>query len=304
MPALALPDFIEAIGPTGAPLAATAATWDGAPLVPTCAPAAGSMLPIGISAVSCSVSDPATRLSFNWAGDVSVRDTTAPAVAVPGDSLVADAQGAFGARVTYDATASDVVDGAVAVSCAPDAGAVFPLGATTVSCHAVDRAGNQSFAHFQVTVVDRSPATLRLADIIVDADAAIGSWVTFTPAPAATDIAGRPVAIECAPPSGSLFPTGATTVTCTGAPGTPNESEGSFTVMVVDRTGPHIVGAAGPSPSPGARPRTSDCDGDRRRQPAGHGHQRQAGDVRARDDSRHLLGRATRAAMPAPRRRS
>jgi hypothetical protein len=239
VPALALPGAVEATGPAGAPLAVSASRWGGAPLVPSCTPALGSMLPIGITAVTCTATDPETRLSVTRTGDVTVGDTTAPAVTVPGDQDV-DAQGAFGARVTYAASASDVVDGAVAVSCAPDAGAVFPLGTTPVSCRAVDRAGNQGFAHFKVTVSERS-AALHLTDMTVDAIDATGARVTFTPAPSATDVAGRPVAIECTPPSGSLFPIGDTAVACTAAPGTPNEARGSFLIAVRDLSPPVVI---------------------------------------------------------------
>ena len=189
VPTLVLPGALEATGPAGAPLVVTARTWGGAPLAPACTPALGAMLPIGITATSCSATDPETKLSVTQAADVVVRDTTAPTITVPGD-LDVDAQGAFGARVSYAATASDAVDGAVAVSCVPDAGAVFPLGTTPVSCRAVDGAGNQGFAYFAVTIADRSPAALHLADMTVDADDSTGARVVFTPPPSATDVAG------------------------------------------------------------------------------------------------------------------
>jgi hypothetical protein len=152
---------------------------------------------------------------------------------VPGDRAV-DAQGAFGARVTYPAAASDVVDGTVPVSCSPDSGAVFPLGATMVACQTVDRAGNQGFAYFEVTVIDRSPAALHLENMTVYADDTMGARLTYAPAPSATDITGRPVSIECVPPSGTLLPIGDTLVACTAAAGTLNEARGSFTVTVLD----------------------------------------------------------------------
>ncbi|HXU02606.1 MAG TPA: HYR domain-containing protein [Polyangia bacterium] len=245
VPTLALPDHVEATCSTGAPLAVTARTWNGAPLPPVCAPSAGSMLPLGSTPVRCTATDPTSRLSFTRAADVTVHDTTAPAVDVPGD-LAVDAQGAFGARVTYAASAADVVDGGVAVSCAPDSGAVFPLGATVVTCRAVDRAGNQGVGHFRVTVVDRSPATLHLSDMTVEADDATGARVIFAPAPSATSVAGLPVAIECLPSSGSLFPLGDTVVGCTAAPGTPNEARGSFVVAVRDTT-PPVLTLTGPA---------------------------------------------------------
>jgi hypothetical protein len=246
VPELVLPSAVEAVHASGAPLLVSASSWGGAPLAPSCTPAVGSMLPIGSTAVTCTATDPETRRSVTRSGDVTVADTTAPGVTAPSD-LDVDAQGAFGARVTYAATAFDIVDGAVEVSCAPDAGAVFPLGLTPVSCRAVDRAGNQGFAHFNVTVRDRSPAALHLTDMTVDASDSTGARVTFAPAPMATDIAGRPVAIECFPPSGSLFPLGDTAVTCTAAPGTPNEASGTFMIKVERDTTPPVLTLSGPA---------------------------------------------------------
>jgi hypothetical protein len=55
--------------------------------------------------------------------------------------------------VNFIATASDIVDGAVAVSCTPASGSVFPLGTTTVNCSATDAHGNRGTGSFIVNVV-------------------------------------------------------------------------------------------------------------------------------------------------------
>jgi HYR domain len=85
------------------------------------------------------------------------RDTTPPVVTVPGNQQVA-AQGPFGAVVTWTATATDDIDGAVAVTCTPGSGALFAFGATTVVCTASDAAGNVGSASFTVTVVEPTTA--------------------------------------------------------------------------------------------------------------------------------------------------
>jgi len=56
--------------------------------------------------------------------------------------------------VTYDATASDLVDSTPSVTCTPPSGSVFAPGVTTVTCTARDAAGNVSAARtFTVSVL-------------------------------------------------------------------------------------------------------------------------------------------------------
>ena len=67
------------------------------------------------------------------------------------------------------------------------------------------------------------------------------------------DVDPSPV-VDCKPPSGSTFPLGATTVTCTATDASGNAATGSFTVTVVDTTPPalslpagKVVDATGPA---------------------------------------------------------
>ena len=58
--------------------------------------------------------------------------------------------------MTYAATASDAVDGAVTPECSPASGSEFAIGRTTVSCTATDAHGNTSAAgSFSVRVRSR-----------------------------------------------------------------------------------------------------------------------------------------------------
>src|SRR5204862_6681689 len=69
--------------------------------------------------------------------------------------------GPDGSRVSYvPPTAVDDVDGPVPVSCAPAPGALFPLGATKVTCTASDSHGNLASASFTIKVVDTTPPRL------------------------------------------------------------------------------------------------------------------------------------------------
>lgn len=78
-------------------------------------------------------------------------DDTPPEIAVPAD-IAADATSSAGAIVTYEATATDDVDGPVPVTCAPPSGSFLPIGDTTVACEASDSAGNAAEASFNVHV--------------------------------------------------------------------------------------------------------------------------------------------------------
>jgi Tol biopolymer transport system component len=80
-------------------------------------------------------------------------DTTAPTFSNVPAPLTQEASGPSGAEITYDEpTATDRVDGSVAVECSPASGSTFPLGTTEVTCTARDKAGNKASESFTVTV--------------------------------------------------------------------------------------------------------------------------------------------------------
>ena len=157
------------------------------------------------------------------------QDTTAPTITVPGP-ITASATSSNGAAVTYSVTASDP-DSSASVSCDPPSGSVFPIGTTTVSCAASDPAGNTAYASFQVTVnPDTTAPTLSLPSrITVGASSASGAAVAYSAT--ATDL-DSPASVSCYPPSGSVFPIGTTTVSCTASDPAGNSSAGSFQVTV------------------------------------------------------------------------
>ena len=120
-PTLHLPAhvIVEATGPSGALVDFTATATDlvdGTDSV-TCVPPSGSTFPLGTTVVACSATDAAGN---NASGTfrVTVRDTTPPVLTLPADKTVG-ATGRAGATVTFTATASDLVDGTVAVHCSP-----------------------------------------------------------------------------------------------------------------------------------------------------------------------------------------
>jgi hypothetical protein len=231
---------VEATSPAGAAVSWTNPTAldivDGSRPV-SCLPASGSTFPLGTTEVTCSASD--TR--GNTASDtfnVTVVDTTAPALTLPGN-LTPEATSALGAAVSFTATAVDLVSGSVAVDCTPASGSTFPLGvATIVNCGATDAAGNTGSGSFSVTVRDTTGPTIAPhADVTASATGNSSAVVTYT-LPTATDLVDGLVPVSCTPASGSTFNVGTTTVTCNAQDGRtpPNVAQSTTFKVIVSYT--------------------------------------------------------------------
>jgi hypothetical protein len=72
-------------------------------------------------------------------------DKTAPTITVPASKTV-NATSPAGATVNYsgDVSASDALSDVASSGCLPASGSVFPIGSTTVTCNATDKAGNSA----------------------------------------------------------------------------------------------------------------------------------------------------------------
>ena len=168
---------------------------------------------------------------------VTVVDTTAPVVTVPANATMK--RPARPARRSVTATAIDNIDGARAVTCTPPSGSTFPATTTTVTCSATDSHANTGTKTFTVTVRDTTaPVVTVPTNATIEAAAAAGAPFTFTAT--AADLLDGAIAVGCTPSSGSIFPLGTTTVTCTATDAHANSAGKTFTVTVVDTTGPVI----------------------------------------------------------------
>jgi hypothetical protein len=120
--------------------------------VPACSPVSGTVLPVGTTAVACSVTD-SGNLTASAGFSVTVTDTTGPSlVGMPADQSLATTDPAGAVATWTDPTATDLVDPSPAVSCAPASGTTFALGTTTVTCTATDASGNSASGSFAITV--------------------------------------------------------------------------------------------------------------------------------------------------------
>jgi hypothetical protein len=238
-PVITVPSPIttEATGSGGATVsfATSAADMVDGSVATTCTPASGTTFAIGTTTVTCTATD--SRANSSSADfSVTVQDTTPPVVTVPAP-ITLESSSASGAVATFTASASDIVDGAVATTCTPASGATFAIATTTVTCTATDARNNTGSASFTVTVNDTIPPVVTVpAPITAEATGAAGAVVTFT-ASALDGIDGnRPT--TCSPASGSTFAIGTTPVTCSATDNHSNTGSASFNVTIQDTTPP------------------------------------------------------------------
>lgn len=224
-------------------------TVDGS-LTPDCDKASASTFGLGKHTVTCSATDNA-RNTGTGTGTITVQDTTAPEVTVPGE-IVAEATSATGASVVFTASASDAVSGSPTVTCTRgtgadatvESGASFGIGTTTVSCTATDGADNTGTGTFTVKVQDTTaPALNRPANVTEEATSALGANVGYK-IDDATDVVDGSIKPSCDKASGTGFPLGTTNVSCSAKDAAGNTSTVTFLVTVQDKTAPVVTAPA------------------------------------------------------------
>ncbi len=233
---------VGAAGPSGTAVSYTAPSAvdeDASTPAVSCTAASGSTFPIGTTTVTCGASDSDdTPTSVTATFRVIVGDSDLALSGIPANVTV-QATIAGGAAVGYVAPkAVDEDATAPSVTCDHGSGSLFPVGTTTVTCQTTDGDDTPSTvtATFQVTVIDADLGLSGVpADITVDAAVPSGAAVTYVP-PTGVDEDGSAIAVSCDHTSGSNFPIGTTTVTCSvsDSDDTPSTRTASFRVTVND----------------------------------------------------------------------
>lgn len=155
-------------------------------------------------------------------------DTVPPQIVPPPDVTADTAPGLCSASNVElgTPTTSDNVEVAKVENDAPS---VFPKGVTLVTWTATDTSGNTAVAVQTVTVKDgEAPVIACPGDLVVSS--AMDLLVTVEFSVTASDNCDPQPTITYQPPSGSGFPVGATTVTCTATDEAGNTATCSFTV--------------------------------------------------------------------------
>jgi hypothetical protein len=159
--------------------------------------------------------------------------------------------------VTVDSGLDAVFSEEIAVSSSAAQG-------TTLTCQVEfflnGEAGGAAFVQsISVDVNDVEPPVVTVEDQTVEATGPDGAVIVY-PATAVDNVDG-PLTPTCAPPSGSLFPIGATTVACTATDSSGNLGSDTAVMSVVDTTPPDAACIEGTNPAGKKRPRARNQDG-------------------------------------------
>jgi N-acetylneuraminic acid mutarotase len=193
----------------------------------------------GQTTIVASASNGMSCTTSNTCATLTVADTAPPFLGLPND-MTFQATGPSGATVSFFASANDSVDGQRPVTCGPSSGSTFPFGETIVTCSASDTSGNTATGTFKITVQDNNPPFMSVpsGNQIRQATSSAGAIVTFTAT--ANDSVDGPRPVTCSPPSGSQFPFGPTSVTCSASDTRGNTATRTFTVTVQDTNAPFL----------------------------------------------------------------
>ncbi len=119
--------------------------------IAVCDPPSGTLLPVGVTVVTCHAETPEGLKSDDCTFTVTVEDREKPVLTLPA-TIIVNAGSPQGAATTFAPTASDncsVAD----LTCVPASGSVFAIGETVVTCTAIDASGNKTVGTFVVRVL-------------------------------------------------------------------------------------------------------------------------------------------------------
>ncbi|MGA2248437.1 MAG: HYR domain-containing protein, partial [Verrucomicrobiota bacterium] len=190
-------------------------------------PPSGSFFPLGTTVVT-STADNYCDNSTNCTFTVTVNPPS-PIMLNCSSNITATRTDPNGATIFYAVTASGGCSNPT-VTAYPPSGSTFPPGPTTVYVTASDDCGDYTNCSFVVTVISPPIVLNCSSNITATANNPGGATVFYTVTASGGCTAP---AIAAYPPSGSLFPSGSTTVYVTANDGCGTSASCSFVVTVV-----------------------------------------------------------------------
>jgi hypothetical protein len=203
------------------------------------------------STVTCKASDLAENES-TVTYQIIAKDITAPVLIPPSDLVEVDADPDTGTVTASSAVlasyvvATDNVDTVVGVSCSADPNLITTLSASTVTCTAIDSAGNDSMAMYSIIAKDITPPVLTppFGTVEVDADPATGtvdaSLLDLASYVIATDNVDTVVDVSCSADPNLITTLSESTVTCTAIDSAGNDSMVTYQIIAKDEIAPAI----------------------------------------------------------------
>lgn len=164
------------------------------------------------------------------AGHVAAQNTNCIQIACP-ENAVVECRDPAGTQVFYSVNATNHCGGALNLTSFPRPGTLFPMGTTTVRWVATDGSTDTNECSFTVTVRDTTPPEVFCPpEIRVPCQGRTGATVFFRIG--ATDNCDTNLTVISSPPSGSRFPIGTNTVTCSVTDAAGNLGQCTFPVIV------------------------------------------------------------------------
>ena len=206
----------------------------------------------GVTTLTCHATDGANLNSANCSFTVTVNDTQPPSIVCPANITQNTDPNQCSALVSYTTpTPSDNCSGAT-VSCMPQSGTAFAVGATLVTCTAFDGL-SEGTCTFTVTVVDNQPPAANCPSDKTVSNDPNKCTAVVTYSASAGDNCGA--TMSCTPASGSTFQKGTTAVACIAMDAKGNTASCGFNVTVKD-TDPPVITCPANMTAPDANPIT------------------------------------------------
>ena len=195
---------------------------------------------LGVHNITCTATDPIGNTTVDSYTITFVEDVSD---GILGDvisfnsvsTVLIETINSAGQIVTFtDPVAYDSLSGTnIPSTCTPSSGTLFAIGTVTVTCTAINSAGDVGEVKFNVDVRMPDSVTLNLpVDTTIAATGTDGAIFTYD-VTTISGMSGISAHHTCEPTSGSKFPIGSTIVTCDATAGGATTTD-SFTVTVYD----------------------------------------------------------------------